>query len=228
MDNSDKFWSDDPSILFNTNRLTEFFVAKDQTTDEKLNSIARFGIYISILLSLYHKDPKYLSLCILTFVITFFIHSNLNSEKFDSVSEVKNVIKNETDTETTLNNPFGNASVLDIVDDPKRGPVADYTSFTEKALKEKNKVEENFGYNLYKEAGDDIYNKNNNQRQFYTNPDRGQIPNDPDGNFKNWLYGSLQDSTCKLNTYACSKNNNEDLRGYRQIFPEPSKNPSKI
>ena len=69
----DKFWADDLYILFRKDRILEFFVTQDQSTSEKLNSIARFGIYASILLSMYHSDFKYLTLCILTFFITYII-----------------------------------------------------------------------------------------------------------------------------------------------------------
>ena len=230
MELSDNFWFDEPSILFNYDRLTEFFISSDQTTNEKLNSIARFGIYISVVLSMYNKDIKYLSLCILTFIITYFIYTNTQTNTNTNTNTSTNT-KSDSKKEivkSSLTNPFGNSSPIDIIDEPTRGPMSDYISYTKDALKEKEKVEENFGYNLFKEAGEDIYNKNNSQRMFYTTPSKGQIPPDPEGKFRDWLYGSLSDSNCKLNTFACAKNNNEDLRGYRQIFPDPDKEPSKI
>jgi hypothetical protein len=189
---SDLFWSDNPQILYKTDRLLEFFISQDQTQDEKLNSIARFGIYVSIVLSMYKNDAKYLSLGILTLFITFIVKKGINSrsEPFE-VENIDNVeIKEPVFTEPTINNPFGNSSITDIIDNPERPPMKDYASYTESALETKEKIEDAFNYNLYKDLGD-IYNKKHSQREFYTIPSRGTIPADPDGKFKQWLYGGM-------------------------------------
>lgn len=215
----DPFWSNDISILFRTDRILEFFVSNDQSISEKLNSIARFGIYISIILSLYHKDYKYLSLSILTFSITYFIYINKNTEKFEE--ELND--EEEIFTQPTINNPFGNSSVMDIIDNPTKPPMVDYSSNTEESLKIKEDIEKKFNYNLYKDVGD-LYGKQNSQRQYYTTPSRGNIPPDPKGDFKQWLYGSM--TSCKDNSYNCRIN--EDLRSTRQVFVNSIENPEKI
>ena len=49
----DKFWTEDISILYNNDRLTEFYPSYDMTLVEKLNSIVRLSIYLSIILYLF-------------------------------------------------------------------------------------------------------------------------------------------------------------------------------
>ena len=189
---SDPFWYDSPSILWNSDRLIEFFVSSDQTDIEKLNSIMRFTIYTSIILSLYHSDPKFLVLSLIGASVTFFIKNGIekkNNRKdfFDSGKEVG---KKEF-TQPNINNPFGNSSIVDIVDNPSRPPMIDYVSKDVKSMEAKQKVEDSFNYNLYKDLGD-VWDKKHSQRQFYTMPDRGMIPPDSNGDFKNWLYGDMK------------------------------------
>jgi hypothetical protein len=46
----DPFWYNDITILWNKNRLTEFFPTKDQALEEKFNAIVRLSIYCFIVL----------------------------------------------------------------------------------------------------------------------------------------------------------------------------------
>lgn len=231
----DKFWADDLSILFRKDRILEFFVTQDQSTSEKLNSVARFGIYASILLAMYHSDLKYLTLSILTFFITYVVYENTEKvENMENVGSCKKVNKkvtfgdlpvfkeDEELTKPTINNPFGNNSVLDIIDNPERPPMVKYGEHNEKSLDVKQDIEEKFNYNLYKDLGD-LYGKTSSQRQFYTTPSRGSIPPDPNGDFKNWLYGKMP--SCKDNIFECGKTIHEDPRRKRPVFPNQLDNP---
>lgn len=215
MESSDLFWSEDITILFKYDRLSEFFISPSQTKIEKLNSIARFGIYLSIILALYHKNYKYLALCIITFLITYFLY--YSSEKFTMIKQNSKTTEpynyeNPEPIKSTINNPFMNRNPLD---NPARQPEKDSTEYTPESLEQKAKIEENFAYNLYTQVGDDIYGKENSQRQFYTVPDNGLAPGSHD--HAQWLYGSDYTSNCKLNNYACSDNIHEDLRNNRKL-----------
>lgn len=200
---SDPFWVKQPSILFKQDRLLEFFVGNDQTTYEKLNSITRFGIYISIVLAMYKKDYKYLYLSLLFIIITYIIYTNINLENIKEYDKNIEGFENEKEfARPTVNNPFGNSSIMDIIDNPTRPPMQEYGEYDKDSLETKQKIEEKFNYNLYRDLGD-LYDKKNSQRQFYTTPSRGSIPADPNGDFKKWLYGDMP--SCKDNTYDCSK-----------------------
>ena len=215
---SDKFWINDISILFRTDRLLEFFISSDQTLNEKLNAITRFSIYASVILAMYQKQWKYLSLSLLGIVITYFIYiSTIEEEQYKDITDNK-----DKEVMPTLNNPFGNSSIMDIIDNPERPPMADYSEYNKRSLEVKDEINKKFNYNLFMDL-DDLYGRSNSQRQFYTTPSRGTIPADPDGKFKNWLYG-VKD-TCKTNTYECGKNIFETPRRKRHIYPVPEVNP---
>lgn len=226
----DPFWSKKPMVLFRTDRLLEFFITPDQSVSEKLNSIVRFGIYTSIVLAMYQQDWKYLTLSILTFIITYLIYDNLDlesKEKFqqlDSEEEIS-IKDSEKYTLPTINNPFGNNSVIDIIDNPTKKPMIEYADHSDKSLEVKEKIEKAFNYNLYKDLGD-LYGKQNSQRQFYTTPSRGVIPQDPNGDFKKWLYGNM--SSCKDNMYDCIKRLHEPNQRKRQVFGDETVNPTNI
>ena len=89
----DPFWLDYPMILIESDRLTEFFPNKLFSLNEKLNSIVRLGMYISIILIFYDKNVKWLSIFIFTLLITYYIYvNNPNTEnkieKYENVSDV--------------------------------------------------------------------------------------------------------------------------------------------
>ncbi len=232
----DKFWAEDFSILFRKDRILEFFVTEDQSTTEKLNSIARFGVYASVILALYHSDLKYLNLCIITFSVTYFVFKNADIKEplenigsckkkvtFSEKEDIKEFEKDDGErTHPTLNNPFGNNSVFDIIENPERPPMIEYGSYSDESLKVKKDIESKFNYNLYKDLGD-LYGKTNSQRQFYTTPSRGTIPHDSDGKFKNWLYGKMP--SCKDNIYDCGRTLYETPQMKRPILPNSLENP---
>ena len=61
-------------------------------------------------------------------------------------------------------NPFGNLLISDIQDNPKKKKACKITN-----PNVKEEIEEIFGHNLYRDVND-VYSKNNSQRQFYSNP----------------------------------------------------------
>lgn len=73
---SDPIWIDDFNILFKKERLTEFFPCKIQSNEERLNSIVRLSLYSSIVLCIYHSDPKYSSIFIFILFFTYIIYKH--------------------------------------------------------------------------------------------------------------------------------------------------------
>lgn len=218
---SDEFWSNDISILFRIDRLLEFSITHDQSTSEKLNALTRFGIYASIILSIYHKKHKYILLSLLVFVFTYLIYINTSDDK-ENFIDSKNVKETKVATKkSTVNNPFGNALMFDSIEQ-KNKKMVDYVSYNKESLKNKLKVENNFNNNLYVDV-DDLYSKNNNQRNFFTMPDQGTNPPDLNGDLKNWLYKDM--GSCKENNYDCANSLYDDLRYTKPIFGNPNENP---
>lgn len=83
---SDTIWTEDFSIIFKKDRLCNFFPTKSQTNEERINSIVRLSLYVSIVLSIYHSSIKYSSIFIFFLFFTFIIyrhHPEINSKTAD-------------------------------------------------------------------------------------------------------------------------------------------------
>lgn len=90
----DPFWGDDISILFNQDRLIEFFPSYDMTDAERLNAISRFGIYISLILILYSGKiyPIYIALFILGGCMFIYDNSGTKSKMETFSDKIKNIM----------------------------------------------------------------------------------------------------------------------------------------
>ena len=193
----DDFWFRNPYILFKTDKLLEFFPTNIMSYNEKLNSLSRLSIYLSIILFAYSGNYLYLFLSIVTLILTYllYIQNDTVNEFFISQNENKVKIISPTD-----NNPFMNIT-LDDWENPNREALIKRPLVNVKDLQED--INNKFNKNLYRDLSD-VFEKENSQRQFYTTPIT-TIPNQQ-GKFANWLYHT--NKTCKEgNGYQCHKNN---------------------
>lgn len=224
-----EFWKERPDILWQGDQLTHFFPTKDQSLEDKLNSITRLGIYISIVLCVYHKSSKYGWIGIATLLFTYFIYTFRPTKPVDvaataqadtTVSKIEGLDATEACTPPTLDNPYMNVTMKDymniqdgkIVDRPPACDISD--------PKVKEAADNFFNNDLYKDVND-LFGKMNSQRQFFTMP-YTTIPNKQD-EFARWLYGSPP--TCKENQDHCV--GYEDLRAKsaQGILYNPKENP---
>ena len=60
----ESFWYDDINVLFNRNKLHKYIPLKSYSRDEKLNSIVRISIYISLLFLFLTGNVNYLFIVI--------------------------------------------------------------------------------------------------------------------------------------------------------------------
>lgn len=245
---SDPFWYNNISILWNKDRLTEFFPTQDNTLEEKFNAIVRLSIYCFIILFFNKNDTRYIYLPFGIMLLTYYIYSNRVIENFDnSVSEnIKNVKKEtifdnksqlipqekkdildknktlKSCTKPTIDNPFMNVTMKDYFNiDPSTKKMVDKPEacdINDPSIKKD--IKQAFNNNLFKDVND-IFGKMNSQRQFYTMPST-TIPNGQN-EFAKWLY--LNPKTCKEDQDYC--NPYEDLRAKRPVVYEPTKNPIK-
>lgn len=211
---NDKFWDENPNILFNTSRLKFFFPNKNMSFNEQLNTYTRLSFYISIILFIYSGKYHYLFIFIFTIIITFLIHKNL-SKKDKINKQIEKFGKYFYPTKyiyPTKNNPFMNINLLDYKNNPNRDTAYKIHDSNKKNIDKQ--INNKFNINLYRDL-DDIYEKNNSQRQFYTTPIT-TIPNNQD-KFARWLYNI--DKTCKEgNGNQCVKNNfNPTYYGNREV-----------
>lgn len=211
----DQFWTHNTGLLIDKNRLTEFVPTTDMTKDERLNALARLSIYIGLLLMLYLAQSWPLYIPVVGLAFTIF----LNKMQI-KVPKPPKYPTNETPKQNdpnpfipsaqpvcippTLNNPFMNVLQNEYVDNPTRPPACEYAGV-------KDEIESNFHHNLYQDLGDNIWQKNNSQRQFFTMP-YTTIPNDRES-YQSWLYKTGE--TCKTDGMAC--NRYIDLRANRGV-----------
>ena len=188
-------WYNDIVNFFDINNMLLFYPTSEMEYSEKLNSIMRLILYITIILYSLKNDLKVFILLIVAGIVIYIMYTmDENKEKYitdkdmyerygieDDEDEI------ETCTKPSRENPFMNVTMNEYAENPKR----------EKACKINNKVNEYidqyFNEDLYRSV-DDIYNKNASERQYYTMPVT-EIPNNQD-KFAQWLYGN-EDKTCK-------------------------------
>lgn len=197
---NDDFWLNDFTIIFNKNRLTEFFPAQFMSENEKLNALLRFSIYITGLLVLYKKNYNLLVIPLVIGLITLYLYKfntiQTKEEKFGNSEKLPQCLK------PTSNNPFMNTLLTDV---------GQYKEKQEACLNEEveEEIEENFNKGLFKDVND-LYSKNNSQRQFHTMPNTNEfgIKSGDTVKFANWLY-NLGDASCKEDTSKCTSTNSK-------------------
>ena len=202
----DPFWTNDYKILFDKDRLSIFFPTMNMSLIEKLNSIMRMSIYLSLALYIFTSNYLYLYIMIIIGALTYFIYTyqydnvnlylnSVNDSNYNLVQ--KNLIETketfDNSRKPTVNNPFMNINL--ITEDPtqKQAP----PSWNDEPLQEQ--IENKFNYNLYRDVGD-LYGKSNSQRQYYTAPST-TIPNNQTA-FAKWCFNT--GPTCKEKSLYCA------------------------
>ena len=221
----DPFWTDDMLILFRTDKLADFFPTIQMTNEQKFNSIARLTVYLSVLMILYSGKIWPIYILVVGLAVTIFLYKLGKKEHEEGIdeptipkhpanfisydgepAEYPNYATDQDGNKCQLpsqNNPFGNVQITDYNDNPNRPAACRYTDV-------KDRIGDFFNTNLYKDV-DDIYNHNNSQRMFYTNPNT-TIPNNQ-GIFAESLYKLPM--TCKEDETSESCLRYEDVRANR-------------
>jgi len=228
---TDPFWFDMPEILFSQTRLVEFFPTKEQSMNERFNSLMRLAIYVSVLLFMYHKDSRFLYIIAAMGLITYYLtqakdHTEgktaTNGASRESFEEPDGD-PNQQCTRPTLGNPFMNVTMADYMN-IKDGKIVDRPPACDSQDPEIKKAsDELFSNNLYRDVND-IFGKMNSQRQFFTMP-YTQIPNRQD-EFAKWLYSSP--ATCKENQDYCLKYEDVRAKSSAGLLINPNKNPTRV
>ena len=213
----DKFWLDDPLIIFKKEKISEFWPDKSFSASRKLNAITRTIIILTILGYFVSKNIK----VIITGVITLFFIIALyfvQLKKEDETQKIRNIMKEGFESNTpspefdkimeknfttpTKKNPLMNVLLTDIHDSPNRKEAApSYNTNIRKEINEKAKsnLEDE---KLYKNLGDNL-SHHQMMRNFHSMPNTN-VPNNQN-DFAMFCYGSMK--SCKEgNDDACSKN----------------------
>ena len=186
------FWYDDLSILFKQDTITEIFPSKRFDIIRKLNAIVRLSLFYTLIMYLLKREQKYIIIPLIVMGITWIVwykQEDIQNDKLlkesmnDKLDDLVRI--NDLNTECRVpnkDNPFMNPTLSDY--GSGNPPPKSCPSYNNKGVQ--RRVEELFNEDLYRDAND-IFGKNNSQRQFYTVPGN-KVPNDQ-GNFAQWLYG---------------------------------------
>jgi len=228
------FWINNPAVLFHKSKINQLWPDKSFTSDEKLNSITRLVILLTILGYLVTRKMSVLVTGIVTISVVVFLYyvqksKNMNKNLKDSVksvfqegfsnSKVYEKMK-PSFTSPTKKNPAMNVLLTEINDNPNRKAAA--PSFNPSVEKEMNEETQKFitgNDGAFNENDTDKQNKLNEKifkdlgdsfdfdqsmRHFYATPNT-KIPNDQKS-FAEFLYGDMV--SCKEgHELACIRHN---------------------
>ena len=172
------FWTDDYTVLFKKENL-QWRIHDSMTRDEKLNTISRIVIVMTIGGFIFTRSVKIIGVGIATLAAIVMYEKSKDKEYFSQ--------KNSKVTEPTEKNPLMNVLLPEINGNPKRAAAKKYDVDTEEKIMKS-----------VKEIIHDprIYTGTNNEmdleysmRNFYTTANT-TIPNDQKG-FGDFCYGNM-------------------------------------
>lgn len=215
------FWLNDPTILFNRDKIGELWPTPNMSSNDKLNAVTRLVIIMSILGYLVTKNVRVIVTGLVTLVAIAILQyvQRRNDTKENVEKAVKEgfqvLTKKSLDslpiTRPDEKNPAMNVLLPQIQDEPQRPAAApSFNPIVEKEINEKTKefVVSNFDNpdgideRLFKDLGDN-FEFDRSMRQWYTNPST-TVPNDQKS-FAEFCYGDM--ISCKEgNEQACERN----------------------
>ena len=221
----EKIWYEDLNVIIQRDKLIKYIPLNNYTVNEKLNSMVRLSLYLSLLLIVLFFNINYIFILIVVLIITYLIHisgeNKIEKKLVKEVENYKNLIKDkdykkrnvnvkdhlEKCVLPTDNNPFMNFMIADKRDRKKACKTFDNENLSEL-------VDDKFSKGLYKDINS-IYNNENSQREFYTMPNTEAANRQKE--FGEWLYKTPK--TCKDgNGFQCVGNNMNKLNGESYQF----------
>lgn len=193
-------WYKDLNDFFlNTENLPKFIPDSKMTLVEQLNAVFRFALYFTIVVSIIKQDIRVMLFVVFVGLLTFAVayHEDKNNQVKESLMNNLNINYDRQKRVCSLptkQNPFMNVLMSDYTEFPNKPPACNINN---KRIKQA--INMNATDRLYQDI-DDVYDRNANNRQFFTNPVTS-IPNSQDA-FAHWLYNN--GATCKERSVNCS------------------------
>jgi len=210
------FWLNDPNVLFQS---TAFFPVVSMSYEEKLNSIVRALLVITIIAFAMTYNVRLFAvagLVIASISIYYYYQLKQKHEKetfmfpAEKVMADYGIIKENTFDAPTPTNPFSNVMLGDYTNNPNKLPAPPLNIDTNKEITDiakstvigLNKDQPDIGEKLFTDLGEQFVFEQS-LRQFYSNPST-TIPNDQTA-FAEFCYGGMV--SCKTgNKFACGRN----------------------
>ena len=225
------FWTEDPNILFNQKYIFEFFPVDTMTYEQKLNTVSRTVIILTIIGFIITKNISTLLVGAVTLgaiYLLYFYHIKEIDKKESKkiVDELKEGFENpaitflknnnlQTDpgifAESTPNNPFSNVLMTDYDFNPHKKPAPpafnsvinnNILSNAKQLVRDINPDQPDIADKLFKDLGEELVFEQS-MRQFVSNPST-TIPNDSTS-FAEFCYGSMI-SAKEGNLFSAAKN----------------------
>lgn len=197
---NEPFWYSDPSILFGANTWYVFVPTPTMGVPAALNAVVRFSVYLSVLLFITSLQPMYLVLIPLVMSITIFLNAWFPQAKKITESFVSSYA-GEMRTRPTPDNPFMNAQLTEIMDNPNRPRAAEVT---QKDIR--NEVNQAFTKtsNIYMDTTD-AFDLVQSQRNFHT------VPEDDHAGFLSFLGKNARSDKLLSEGYVVAKGTVSEL-----------------
>ena len=222
---SDCVWYKDVRVL--TRRPSEFFPRRDQSPEERINSIVRLLAYCTLAVYMYKRRPKYFAFGAASIALVSLAYRGTVrrgrgggggggvggrgggggtggggggegvERRVVATGGIRASHSQRAPQQCTLStpeNPFANMLLSDLADNPGRAPACKYDDH-------KDLITENFNSGLVRNSYD-IYEKENNQRQFITMPVTTSTPDTVA--FAQFCYGNSGRKTCKEDPSKCT------------------------
>ena len=178
------FWFNDITILLKSEYLNEFMPTIDMTTEQKLNSIVRFCIYLAFLLILFTNNINYIFLVIVGLLITYYVY--IFNIKSVNNKEVPPPTNNEVPPTNNEAPPTNN----EVPETNNEAPSTnkEYSTFNVNNVKNNKKVAENFNKSAVNKIHDELEDNNTFNEPFAnykSNDDRQFFMYNKDNNYKN-------------------------------------------
>ena len=211
------FWLNNPNILFKSDEISHIWPTSDMSFEDKLNSITRLVILLTIVGYLITKNSKIILSGLITLGAIILLYKlktkNIKNEGFTN-ADIFSILKTDF-TEPTVVNPAMNILLPEISDNPKRKEAAPaFNPLVEANINEqtKNFVLKNFNdpaieERLFNDLGDN-FTFDQSMRTWNTMPST-TIPNDQKG-FTDYCYGDM---------IACRDTENNEMACVRNAPP---------
>lgn len=227
MNDINRMWYNNIAQFFNKDNLLIFFPRSNYSVVDNLNALMKLSLYAGILLALYANKSQYLFIPIVMAMLTYFVsETQLKRVEYPLPEKfVKQTIdkRNMTPEEQmyyhrqlqsdvcrvpTRDNPYMNPNLTEDLEKTGSIPACYPTDHIKKETRENDYSK------LYRDVSD-VFEKENNQRQFYTLPNT-TVPNNQK-EFAEWCYGNKPSCRDPNETAACVRY--EDIRQQPRFIP---------
>lgn len=198
-------WFEDPRILFDVNKVLEFWPTANQSSEERVNATSRFIIYATCLIYLIRRDVRIFVLGIMVLSVLYIMfRSNMIKENMYRPSHSDDQAYGNCQI-PTLDNPMGNVLMTDYKDRPNRPPAC-YSQSVSPMIK--MTLDDTLPYDAGRSRSPLPQQQRYSAARQFTPTAVSTIPGDQTA-FAEWLYGEKGAPDCRSDPSLCSP----DARG---------------